>query len=481
MPKMWRLLSVPAPRRSSWDPRILYPQEWTPSPPRCRALSCPPPRSVPLPRASPSRRPSTRPTPSIPCSSSTSRRGAPVSSWRPAAGSHRDSSTCSPDMPPTRSTRSTRSTLRGRARPVRHRRRLARRTSSEPGARVVSRSDRRPRVRTRDGGRRAPGQRLPGRPPGDGASRRASQPAARVAGPARARRGMGIDSRRGVGMAGPDARVDGLRSDRPHRDRSRHRPGRDDRPPRRYRTGSCRPQRAILGRARPRGAGRAGAVPRRAGTTGSEGGSLRRRGGRVKWPFVGTMRLRRRRVVAPGGTVVVFVVSVLAMLYVDRMGRKFGCGFGLSAPLWARRSIEEGTAVEEQRETERVTGQVGRMIGFISGAEQVSRALERAASGEGAVGPTTTLGDRAVIPLLETFASGGFGGGAGGDVQGDGGGGGGGGGIGRSRTVAVAVVGPDGVKIRPVVDLTGLALPPASAVAALLMRGAGRRRRLRRR
>jgi uncharacterized spore protein YtfJ len=117
------------------------------------------------------------------------------------------------------------------------------------------------------------------------------------------------------------------------------------------------------------------------------------------------------------------------------------------------------------------------MIGFISGAEQVSRALERAASGEGAVGPTTTLGDQAVIPLLETFASGGFGGGAGGGVEGEGGGGGGGGGIGRSRTIAVAVVGPDGVKIRPVVDVTGLALPAAGAIGALLMRGAGRRRR----
>jgi uncharacterized spore protein YtfJ len=197
----------------------------------------------------------------------------------------------------------------------------------------------------------------------------------------------------------------------------------------------------------------------------------------VKWPFVGTVRVRRRRFMTPGGTVVVFVMSVLAMLYVDRAGRKFGCGFGLSAPLWARRTSEEGTAVEEQRGTERVTGDVGRMIGFISGAEQVSRALERAASGEGAVGPTTNVGDQAVIPLLETFASGGFGGGAGGDVQGDGGGGGGGGGIGRSRTIAVAVVGPDGVKIRPVVDVTGLALPAAGAIAAFLMRGAGRRRR----
>ncbi|HEV8205863.1 MAG TPA: hypothetical protein VGR04_04125 [Acidimicrobiia bacterium] len=197
----------------------------------------------------------------------------------------------------------------------------------------------------------------------------------------------------------------------------------------------------------------------------------------MKWPFVGTVRVRRRRVMAPGGTVVVFVMSVLAMLYIDRAGRKFGWGFGLSAPLWARRTSEEGSEVEEPRGTERVTGEVGRMIGFISGAEQVSRALERAASGEGAVGPTTTLGDQAVIPLLETFASGGFGGGAGGGVEGEGGGGGGGGGIGRSRTIAVAVVGPDGVKIRPVVDVTGLALPAAGAIGALLMRGAGRRRR----
>ena len=127
-----------------------------------------------------------------------------------------------------------------------------------------------------------------------------------------------------------------------------------------------------------------------------------------------------------------------------------------------------------------ISDQVAHRIGILSGAEQVSRALERAASGEGAVGPTTTLGDQAVIPLLETYASGGFGGGAGSGVEGasgGGGGGGGGGGVGRSRTIAVAVVGPDGVKIRPVVDLTGLALPAAGAIAALLMRGAGRRRR----
>jgi hypothetical protein len=80
-----------------------------------------------------------------------------------------------------------------------------------------------------------------------------------------------------------------------------------------------------------------------------------------------------------------------------------------------------------------------------------------------------------VIPLIETFASGGFGGGTGGGLQGEGGGGGGGGGVGRSRTVAIAIAGPEGVTIRPVIDVTGLALPAVSAVAALLL-GRGRRR-----
>jgi uncharacterized spore protein YtfJ len=98
------------------------------------------------------------------------------------------------------------------------------------------------------------------------------------------------------------------------------------------------------------------------------------------------------------------------------------------------------------------------------------------------VGPPTTVGDHTVIPLIETCASGGFGAGSGGAAEGEGdnagGGGGGGGGVGRSRTVAIADVGPDGVKIRPVVDVTGLALPAISALAALLL--GRRRRRLRR-
>jgi hypothetical protein len=194
-----------------------------------------------------------------------------------------------------------------------------------------------------------------------------------------------------------------------------------------------------------------------------------------------SVRLRRLRVPVPGGTVVVFVLSMLALLRAGRGRRTVGVGFGMSSPLWARRTSEQGDTVNEDGAREGVSDQVARRIGVLSGAEQVSRAIESAASGEGAVGPTTTLGDQAVIPLLETYASGGFGGGAGGGVQGDGGGGGGGGGLGRSRTIAVAIVGPDGVKIRPVIDVTGLVLPAAGAIAALLLRGAGRRRRRRRR
>ncbi len=53
----------------------------------------------------------------------------------------------------------------------------------------------------------------------------------------------------------------------------------------------------------------------------------------MRLPFVGTVRVRRRRVMAPGGTVVVFVMSVLAMLYVDRAGRRFGWGFGDVGPV----------------------------------------------------------------------------------------------------------------------------------------------------
>ncbi|MDQ6853291.1 MAG: hypothetical protein M3046_06310 [Actinomycetota bacterium] len=199
-------------------------------------------------------------------------------------------------------------------------------------------------------------------------------------------------------------------------------------------------------------------------------------------PFVGAVRLRRRRVRVPGGTIVVFVVSVLAMLRVATRGQVVGTGFGVSLPVWARRSTEGGAMVEEGVVEQRAKAEAGQISGVMRGIEQLTRAMERAASGEGVVGPPTTVGDHTVIPLIETFASGGFGAGSGGAAEGEGdnagGGGGGGGGVGRSRTVAIADVGPDGIKIRPVVDVTSLALPAISALAALLL--GRRRRRLRR-
>ena len=180
------------------------------------------------------------------------------------------------------------------------------------------------------------------------------------------------------------------------------------------------------------------------------------------------------------GTVVVFVLSVLAILRVNARNARLGWGFGVSMPLWARRARNEEAIVEERDAGRKTANDPARLIGFVSGAEQVSRALERAGSGEGAVGPATVVGDRTVIPLIETFASGGFGGGSGVGIDGGsegGGGGGGGGGLGRSRTIAVADVGPEGVKIRPVIDITGLALPAVTAIAALLVGGRRRRRR----
>ena len=177
---------------------------------------------------------------------------------------------------------------------------------------------------------------------------------------------------------------------------------------------------------------------------------------------------------------VVFVLSVMAMLRVKVRNARLGWGFGVSMPLWAGRARHEEAIVEERNAGRKTADDRGRLIGFVSGAEQVSRALERAGSGEGAVGPATVVGDRTVIPLIETFASGGFGGGSGIGIDGGSegsGGGGGGGGLGRSRAIAVADVGPEGVKIRPVIDITGLALPAVSAIAALLVGGRRRRRR----
>jgi len=88
-----------------------------------------------------------------------------------------------------------------------------------------------------------------------------------------------------------------------------------------------------------------------------------------------------------------------------------------------------------------------------------------------------------VIPASEVMAGGGFGYGFGigrspgvssrvasqdGDNEGSGGGSGGGGGA-LGRPVATIIIGPDGVRVRPVVDVTRIALAAVTTWAAMAM------------
>jgi uncharacterized spore protein YtfJ len=92
--------------------------------------------------------------------------------------------------------------------------------------------------------------------------------------------------------------------------------------------------------------------------------------------------------------------------------------------------------------------------------------------------PVTT-GAYTVITASEVTAGGGFGSGHGfgpvatGDAPATGGGGGGGGAGGgggsSGRPVAVIVVGPDGVQVKPIFDLTKVGLAVLTAWAAMLM------------
>jgi uncharacterized spore protein YtfJ len=80
-------------------------------------------------------------------------------------------------------------------------------------------------------------------------------------------------------------------------------------------------------------------------------------------------------------------------------------------------------------------------------------------------------GERLLIPAAEVVAAAGFGMGSGTGEQGvragrarrGGGGGGGGGGSTLARTVAVIVSSPEGVEVRPVIDLTKIALAALTA------------------
>jgi uncharacterized spore protein YtfJ len=73
------------------------------------------------------------------------------------------------------------------------------------------------------------------------------------------------------------------------------------------------------------------------------------------------------------------------------------------------------------------------------------------------------IGDRVVIPAASIEFSGGFG--FGGDSQSNGGGG--GGGHGAGRPVAIIEAGPQGVRVKPVVDFTRVGLTVVAAALTI--------------
>ncbi len=98
-------------------------------------------------------------------------------------------------------------------------------------------------------------------------------------------------------------------------------------------------------------------------------------------------------------------------------------------------------------------------------ADRVDAALARLLDGcraEAVFGEPERVGERVILTAAAVTRIGGFGFGAGAGSDNGGnegsGGGGGGGGSGDARPVAVIEVGPDGVRVRPVVDFTRVAV-----------------------
>jgi uncharacterized spore protein YtfJ len=95
------------------------------------------------------------------------------------------------------------------------------------------------------------------------------------------------------------------------------------------------------------------------------------------------------------------------------------------------------------------------------------------------------VGDRVVITAASVQRAGGFGFGSGsgtepGEEGGGSGAGGGGGGATEGRPVAVIEVGPDGVRVRPVLDFTRIGITAITALLTVAKVGRGRHRHRRR-
>ncbi|MDQ3811084.1 MAG: hypothetical protein M3336_12415 [Chloroflexota bacterium] len=123
-------------------------------------------------------------------------------------------------------------------------------------------------------------------------------------------------------------------------------------------------------------------------------------------------------------------------------------------------------------------------------AQQFVSVMDRAyaAAQPGAVfGSPVEANGYTVITASEVAAGGGFGVGSGtaprpegaAEASGGGGSGGGGGGGSMARPVAVIVIGPDGVKVKPVLDVGKLALAAVTAWAAIAINAIRIARRMR--
>lgn len=119
------------------------------------------------------------------------------------------------------------------------------------------------------------------------------------------------------------------------------------------------------------------------------------------------------------------------------------------------------------------------VVGFVQRAGERSEALlARFVEGLTArqvFGEPERVGERVVITAAAIQRSGGYGFGGGGDDEVtagmDGGAGGGGGGHGEARPVAVIEVGPDGVKVRAVLDFTKIGLTVLAGAFAVWRAG----------
>ena len=80
-----------------------------------------------------------------------------------------------------------------------------------------------------------------------------------------------------------------------------------------------------------------------------------------------------------------------------------------------------------------------------------------------------TSGEHTVITASEVMAGGGYGYGSGSSPEDNAsGGGGGGGGFSNGRPVAAIVIGPDGVRVEPIVDVTKLAIAGVTVWGAMM-------------